>query len=76
MAGLTFKGKKCCVGKKGGVYLHTKKGGRKYLSKSEKKQVRKGGKLVSAKQLKKMGNSNTGRHKVLLDKLFQIKLSK
>ena len=43
MAGLTFKGKKCCVGKRGGVYIHKKKGKKRYLTKKEKSKLKKGG---------------------------------
>ena len=35
---LKWKGKKCCVGKRGGVYVHTKKG-KKYLSKSQRQEI-------------------------------------
>ena len=36
--GLKYKGKSCCVGKRGGVYLHSGKN-KKYLSKKQRKDV-------------------------------------
>ena len=35
---LKYKGKRCSIGRRGGVYLHTKKG-KKYLKKSQKQDV-------------------------------------
>ena len=35
---LKWKGKKCCVGKRGGVYLHSGKN-KKYLTKKQRKEV-------------------------------------
>ena len=37
MKELRFKGKKCCTGKRGGIYIHKKGGGKRYLTKKEKK---------------------------------------
>ena len=39
MAKLTYHGKSCCVGKRGGVYLHSGKN-KKYLSKKQRKEVK------------------------------------
>ena len=37
---LTYKGRKCCMGKRGGIYLHLKGGGKRYLTKKQRRDVK------------------------------------
>ena len=78
---LKHNGKKVCVGRRGGCYKHTKKGGKKYLTKAEKKKVRKGGRIVSKKELTRIGKSrtgtsNAGRNKGMFDKMMKLSFTK
>lgn len=60
--GLTYNGKKCCVGKLGGIYMH-KKGKKLYLTKKQKKKVKgkkkKGGRVIPPDEHRNWKPSNS-----------------